>query len=131
MTFIQRRAALCLMVFITGCSANWQPVQLARPQTLDERTVLQFHVMMGKKDSLVRLHAVRLTKDSVSGIYWLDHTTCDTCRTGYALMDVTHAQVGSPGRGAWPIVLPFVALGATTLLVLFVCAVRTEGCHID
>ena len=126
MTSIQRRAALCLMVFLAGGCANWHPVQVPQPRPLDERTVLQFHVQVGKKDSLVRLHAVQFTKDSVSGIYWIEHTSCDTCRTSYALKDVTRAQIGQPGKSAWILTVPFFALAGFTLLFCLALCGRGE-----
>ena len=108
----------CLVTGLYGCNAGWQPVTVPQPKPLEERQVLEFHIQVGKKDSLVRLHAVQFTRDSVSGIYWIEHTSCDTCRTSYALKDVTRAQIGKPGRGAWLIAGPVIALvAAGTLLV--------------
>ena len=73
----------------------------------------------------MRLHAVQFTRDSVSGVYWIEHTTCDTCRTSYALKDVTGAQTGKPGRGAWLIAGPFIGLMAVG--VGFFVLVITSG----
>jgi hypothetical protein len=89
---------------LNGCGPNWQPVSVAQPRTLDAGTVLEFHA----KDELVRLHGVKIERDSLSGIPWLEHLTCDTCRVRYALDDVSQVRTGNPGAGAWNIMLPFV-----------------------
>jgi hypothetical protein len=102
---------------LSGCGPGWQPVSVVRPQTMNERTILEFHV----KDQLVRLHGVRFEHDSVSGISWLEHLNCDTCRVRYAVADVSRARTGDPGAGAWNILLPFgLIVGAFTALAFLI-----------
>lgn len=101
----------CLLlaaIALNGCGANWRPVPAATPQNLKPATVLEFHA----RDQLVRLHGVRFERDSVSGIPWLEHLSCDTCRVHYALADISQARTGEPGRAAWSIVLPVVGIAA-------------------
>jgi hypothetical protein len=91
---------------LNGCGANWRPVGTAETRTFNPATVLEFH----SRDQLVRLHGVRFERDSVSGIPWLEHLSCDSCRVHYALADISQARIGDPGRTAWGIVLPVVAV---------------------
>ena len=83
---------------------------------MNERAILEFHA----RDQLVRLHGVRFEQDSVSGIPWLEHLTCDTCRVHYAVADVSQARTGNPGATAWNILLPFsiIVVAFTSLAYL-------------
>jgi len=104
---------LVAAVLLSGCGPNWQPVSVTRPRTFDERTVLEFLA----NDQLIRLHAVKIERDSLSGIPWLEHLTCDTCRVRYALADLSQARTGNPGATAWNILLPvMVIVGGLMLL---------------
>jgi hypothetical protein len=94
-------------LILTACSSNWQPIALVQPARLDSRTVLEFRA----KNELVRLHGVEFKGDSLSGIPWLKHLSCDTCRVRYAFSDVSQARTGNPGAGAWSIGLPLILLG--------------------
>lgn len=104
---------LLTAVSLSGCGPNWQPVSVARPRTFDERTVLEFRA----NDQLVRLHGVKVERDSLSGIPWLEHLTCDTCRVRYALTDLSQTRTGDPGATAWNILLPIMVIfGGLALL---------------
>ncbi len=59
--------------------------------------MLEFRV----RDTTVRLHAVRFERDSVSGIPWLTHTSCDSCRVRYATTEISGARVGRPETIGW------------------------------
>lgn len=112
---IRRRRALFLLgLGLSACGPGWQPVSVARPQTMNEGTILEFHA----KNELVRLHGVRFERDSLSGIPWLEHLTCDTCRVHYALTDVSQARTGNPGATAWNIMVPFVLIVGGFVLVV-------------
>jgi len=105
---------------LNGCGANWRPVGTAETQTLKPKpaAVLEFHA----KGQLVRLHGVAFEHDSVSGIPWLEHLSCDSCRLRYAVADISQARVGEPGRAAWSLVLPVVGIAALfELLHALVC----------
>jgi hypothetical protein len=80
------------------------------------------------KETLVRLHGVQYSRDSVSGIPWLDHLTCDTCRVAYALADVTGVRTGNPGEGAWVVGAPiFIITGAGVLLGILLVLFPIHG----
>ena len=98
---------MLLLLALAACSANWQPVTLVQPSPLDSHTVLEFQA----KNQLVRLHGVEFKRDSVSGIPWLEHLNCDTCRVRYAFSDISQARTGNPGGGAWSIGAPLILIG--------------------
>jgi hypothetical protein len=95
-----------LLLLLTACGPGWHTVAVAPPRALSERTVLEFHV----RDSLVRLHGVRFDRDSLSGIPWLQHLACDSCRVRYAVAEISQPRTGNPGAGAWNIAVPFVLI---------------------
>jgi len=114
---------LLLLLTLAACSANWQPVTLVQPSPLDSRTVLEFRA----KDLLVRLHGVEFTRDSVSGIPWLEHLNCDTCRVRYAFSDISQARIGNPGAGAWSLGLPMLIVGGGLMVVGFLFYTGSDG----
>lgn len=99
------------LLMVSACSAHWRPVSLAPHADFSERTVIEFR----GPDSVVRLHAVRVGADSVSGIPWLQHTSCDSCRLQFALTKVSSARTGNPAAGAYPLLLPIVGLAGFAL----------------
>ena len=96
---------------LAGCGPNWQPLAVPTPAPVDPGTVVEFRTT----GSLVRLHGVRFTRDSVNGVPWLDHLSCDTCRVSYALGTVTEIRTGHPGRAAWWIMGPLIGVGLAIL----------------
>lgn len=110
---------LCFALLATACSANWQPVAAPPPKPLGERAVIEFRA----RNQLVRLHGVQFTRDSLSGIPWLEHLSCDTCRVRYALADVTQLRTGNPGAGAWGLMLPIsIVTGLGVMLAIAIAA---------
>jgi hypothetical protein len=103
-----RRGTVSLLIVLTlgACGPNWHPATLLQPRPLGDRSVLEFRV----QDTIIRLHAVRFERDSVTGVPWLEHTSCDSCRVRFAIADISEARIGSPGMGAWNIMLPFVVI---------------------
>ena len=113
----QRQTALLLLaaLALNGCSPNWQPIALPQPKPLEPRTIIEFHV----GETLVRLHGVQFAHDSVTGIPWLDHLSCDTCRVAFPLARMTGIRTGNPGAGAWWLIAPLaVVAGFSVLLVI-------------
>jgi hypothetical protein len=103
-----RRTSIGIVATIAlcGCGPNWHPVTLPQPTPFAKGTVVEFRA----HDSTVRLHAVQVSRDSISGIPWLEHTSCDTCRVRFAMADVSQMRTGNPGAGGWNILLPFVII---------------------
>ena len=107
----------CLVMHLSGCTANWKPAEIPQPKPLNTRAVLEFHILAGTKDSVVRLHAVQFTKDSVSGVSWLQRPTCDTCRIAFPLNRITNPRLGNPERAAWSFAVVAAVLGGAALLL--------------
>jgi hypothetical protein len=117
------RAVLATLMLTTACSANWQPLTLVQPRPIDRKEVLEFRA----KNQLVRLHGVQFSRDSLSGIPWLEHLSCDSCRVSYALSDVTQVRTGHPGNEAWVIGGPMLAVVGGGVLVAFLMAASFRG----
>ncbi|HEY3935056.1 MAG TPA: hypothetical protein VGL65_10625 [Gemmatimonadales bacterium] len=103
--------SLLICTILTAC-ANWRPIEPATQPVLAERDVVQFD-FVGER---VRLHAVQFTADSIVGIPWLRHPTCDSCRVTYPLSRVADAKVGRPEESLWFLMLP-VGLGFGYLVI--------------
>jgi hypothetical protein len=114
---------LLVLLALTACSSNWQPVTLVQPSPLDQKTVLEFQT----KSQLVRLHGVEFKRDSLSGIPWLEHLSCDTCRVQYAFAEISQARTGNPGAGAWSLGLPMLIIGGGLMVVGFLYATGAGG----
>jgi hypothetical protein len=112
-------SALLLVVFAGYGCANWQPVTVnPAPRAVDERTIVEFHL----HEQVVRLHGVRFSTDSLSGVPWLQHLSCDSCRVQYALADVSHPRAGHPGREAWIWLSPVIVLFGIGLAFALGCS---------
>ncbi len=97
-------AAIGLLVVLAGCSPGWQPVNTTPTPSFDERTTVRVHTDTGN----VTLHAVRIANDTLSGIPWTEHTSCESCRVRFALGGISRLETGNPGAPAWWILGPFV-----------------------
>ncbi len=122
----RRPTLLPLVVLLAGCSGHWEPLAVPTPAPLRPQTVVQFRA----GDSIVQLHGVRFSRDSISGIPWLDHLSCDTCRVSYALANISQVKTGDPGAGAKTMVLPFAILTGAGLIFALLCKI-TDSCHFD
>ena len=93
----RRRRTSCLLlaaIALNGCGANWRPVPAAETRIIKPRRCWSFTLRI----SLSASHGVGFGRDSVSGIPWLEHLSCDSCRVHYALADMSQARTGEPGR---------------------------------
>jgi hypothetical protein len=98
---------LALVIALGGCGPGWHPFVATPAEQPPPDQVIEFHVA----DTLVRLHGVRITPDSISGVSWLQHTSCDSCRAEFALARVSAMRTGNPGAGAVNLMIPIVAIG--------------------
>ncbi|HEV8399691.1 MAG TPA: hypothetical protein VGQ18_07605 [Gemmatimonadales bacterium] len=115
-------AAAALAVFSASCGAGWhQPKQL-QPGTLSPRQQVQ--VWSG--GTARRWHAVRVGPDSISGIPFVQPTTCDTCRIAVPRGAVDSLRLGDPIEGFWKTVA--LVLGTFTLALIYTCR---GGCGAD
>lgn len=110
---MRRFPTFCLagLLLLSACGANWRPVTFPTSEPLRPADVIEFRA----RDSLVRLHAVHVKRDSLSGIPWLEHASCNACRVSFALANVHDLRIGHPGTGAWTLMIPTLAIVAFAL----------------
>lgn len=97
-----------LVLNILGCAAGWHTVG-PRDPSFPPRQQAQIWV----NDEMVRVHALRLTTDSVRGIPYLQPLDCDTCWVSYPRDQVDSIRLGDPVGG----------FGATVCLILSILMV--------
>lgn len=61
-------------------------------------------------DSVMRLHAARVERDTLSGVNYLQPTTCDSCRVTLPLSTVDSLRAGSTGEKTTLLILGGVAV---------------------
>jgi len=67
-------------------------------------------------DSAIVLHAVIIGADSLSGVPYLKHPSCDSCRVGIPLVAVDSLRTGSTEMGWWAFTGAMAGLVAVGLL---------------
>jgi len=108
-------AVIVLALFLpAACTAGWQTFNPAPPRSIPPEQLVSFDA----NGTTYQLHAVKLTRDSISGIPWTEHTSCDTCRIAFAAGEISHVRTGDPGRTAWNIVLPVVGFFTAAIVIL-------------
>jgi len=84
-----RAACLLCCLLLCGCTP-WQRVDPEPAQALPARR--QFLVWVD--DHPTRLHALRISADSVTGVPFLQSPDCDSCRVGFRRGQVDSMQTG-------------------------------------
>jgi hypothetical protein len=74
----------------------------------------------------MRWHAVRISADSVSGVPFLQPTSCDSCRTALPRASVDSIRLGNPVAGFWKTI--GLISGAFVLAGVIYCS---QGCSPD
>ena len=114
--------AIAVLLPQTACGPGWHRVTLPSPATLPERQ--QVEVWQGGR--ALRLHAVRLVHDSVSGVPYLQRPDCDSCRVSLPRTEVDSLRAGNPTAGLWKT----VGLTIVGMLAVVVVGCRTiERCN--
>lgn len=113
-------AAVALLLLATGCGAGWATVTVPEPRSFSPRRQIQLWV--GQRAT--RLHAVVITRDSVSGIPFLEPVDCDSCRVQFPRSEVDSVRLGNPPAGFWR-TLGLVLAG---LFVVALAACASGGC---
>ena len=93
-----------------ACGAGWHRIEPVVPSTLPQRQQVQ--VWQGRRP--LRLHAIRVDHDSVSGVPFQKPADCDSCRISLPSSTVDSLRAGNPTAGF----LKSVALTLGTLLAL-------------
>ena len=115
---------LACMVSETGCGAGWHQITPPAPSTLPERQQVQ----VWQDQRVLRLHGVRLTADSISGVLFTQPPSCDSCRVGIPRISVDSIRAGSPTAGFWKTV--GLTLGGLLVLGLVFCG-TASSCQLE
>jgi hypothetical protein len=88
------RSALlfALLLPLWACGAGWHRIA---PSNLPERQQVQ--VWQGRQQ--IRLHAIRVDHDSVSGVPFQKPADCDSCRISLPSATVDSLRAGNPTAG--------------------------------
>ncbi len=110
--FRRRRSALLFasLLPVWACGAGWHRIEPVVPSNLPQRQQVQ--VWQGRQR--LRLHAIRVDHDSVSGVPFQKPTDCDSCRISLPSSTVDSLRAGNPTAGF----LKSVALTLGTWLAL-------------
>lgn len=114
MLWLSRHRPVCLTVFLVltaGCGPGWQAAASCDSRLANARQ--QVRVWVDHRS--IRLHAIRITADSISGIPYLQPITCDSCRVGVPAAAVDSIQTGDPTGGLWG-----TAAGLLVVLLVYV-----------
>lgn len=84
-----------ILLTCSACGAGWHRITPPEAAQLPVRRQVQVWHTGG----LLRLHAVRSTGDSVSGVPYLKAPTCDSCRVSVPWGEVDSLRTGSPEAG--------------------------------
>jgi hypothetical protein len=77
---------------LCACSAGWHRIQPAVPSSLPEGQQVQ----VWHDSTRAQLHAVRVDRDSISGVPFQKPRECDSCRIGFPTTSVDSLRAGNP-----------------------------------
>jgi len=115
-------AAVGCAVLVVACGAGWHRPARLEPGPLAPRQ--QVEVWSGGKAR--RWHAVQVGPDSISGIPFVQATTCDSCRIALPRAAVDSVRLGDPVGGFWKTV--GLVLGVPLLIWSIACATNRAFC---
>jgi hypothetical protein len=101
---------LCLAAH--GC-AVWTPLP---PDDWNTAKPTRQQVQVWIADSVVVLHAVIAQPDSLSGVPYLKHPSCDSCRIAIPMASVDSLRTGSTETGWWAFTGAMAGLVAVIVL---------------
>lgn len=119
----RRHWTVCFLVGIVGlaaCATSWRKLPDTAPTVTafeESQAVEVWH--RGQSDEW---HAVRMSRDSISGIPYIRPTTCDSCRATVARAQVDSIRLGHPDDALWAsagvllVVLSVLALGRAVVM---------------
>ena len=119
------RAALLLALSLlqVRCGAGWHRIAPPAPAVLPPRQ----QVEVWQAGHALRLHAVQLTADSLSGVPYLQPPDCDSCRVRLPHGSIDSLRAGNPTAGFWKAV--GLTLGGALLLGILACT-SSPSCQI-
>jgi hypothetical protein len=119
---VKRVGWIVIGALTSACGAGWHQQIPASSGALSPHQQVQ--VWQG--GTALRWHAVRVSADSVSGISFLQPTSCDSCRTALPRASVDSIRLGSPVAGFWKTI--GLISGAFVVAGVIYCS---QGCYPD
>lgn len=95
------------LVSLIACGTPYHPLSLTPTPTVGQDKIVTFRA----RASVVRLHAVAFTADSVSGIPLGQPAGCSSSRLGFDLADISQPRVSGSGISTPAVITALVALG--------------------
>ncbi len=83
-------------MLVQSCSTGWRRVN--PPPGVQWPAQQRAQVWRGGQS--VQWHSVRVSRDSISGVPFVQPPSCDSCRVGVALAEVDSVCAGAPDAGA-------------------------------
>jgi len=115
-------ACLSLLILASGCSAGWKRVHPPGPMTYSKRQQVQ--VWHGTE--AVVLHAVAVDSATLSGVPFIEHPDCDSCRIRLPIASVDSVRLGNQERGF------LLGVGAVVLsMAILLAYFCRDGCTAD
>jgi hypothetical protein len=108
-----------------ACGAGWHRIEPVAPQSLPERQQIE----LWQGSHRLQLHAVKLLKDSISGVPYVKPPECDSCRVSMPTSSVDSLRAGNPTGGFWK-TAGLVVAGMLVLTVIG-CATTDSACDTD
>jgi hypothetical protein len=106
---VNRRRSLTSLILLSllACGTTYRPLRLSPTPLVDKHQVVTFRV----RDSLVQLHAVAFTPDSVLGIPIEQAAGCASCRVGFGVGEISEPRVSSSSMSTPVVITALVAFG--------------------
>jgi hypothetical protein len=105
---------LLLLLPQSACGAGSRQVELSAGNLSPRQ-----QVQVWGAEKMVRLHGVKVSADSVSGVPYLQPTDCDSCRVSLPPESIDSVRAGNPTSGFWKTV--GFTLGGMLLAGVVIC----------
>src|SRR5688572_23554043 len=119
-----RALLLLLLAAQSACGAGWRRIEPAVPSSLPVRQQIE----VWQQGKAVRLHAVSVTAEQVTGVPYIRPPDCDSCRVTIPASTVDSIRAGNPTAGFWKTV--GLTLGGLLVAALVICG-SSNSCQLE
>jgi hypothetical protein len=116
---------MATLLFQAGCGGGWQRIDVVRPSGLPKRQQVQ----VWQDRHVVRLHALRVDTDSISGVPYHLSPDCVSCRVSIPRASIDSLRAGDPEAGF--LKTTGLVLGSMVALVVIACVGFGSGSLCD
>ena len=103
-----------------GCGAGWRRIDPQAPAALPKRQQVQ----VWQAGRVIRLHAVEMAADSLTGVPYLRPPDCDSCRVALGRQKIDSIRSGNPSAGFWKTV--GLSLAGVAVAALVICGASSS-----